>query len=196
VIDADHTGAYAWHERVLKLLQSEGVRGRWQLKSPHHPLALDALVARYPDARFIVTHRDPAISVASTISLVRILQSTFTQVDHMDTIRPLFTDMLVSMCERTMDARERLGADRFVDVAYRDLVRDPVGAVRAMYADLGEQLSPAAEAAMVAHTEQHRQHRFGKHEYTFEGLGLSKPAIDERFADYRSRYGHLYDLEG
>jgi hypothetical protein len=196
VIDADHAGAYAWHERVLKLLQSGGVRGRWQLKSPHHPLALDDLIARYPDARFIVTHRDPAVVVASTISLVRILQSTFTGVDHLDSIRPLFTDMLVTMCERTMAARDRYGDDRFVDVAYRDLVTDPVGAVRRLYADLGEELTPEAEAAMAAHTQEHRQNRFGRHSYTFEGLGLSRGAINERFATYQERFGQYYDHEG
>ena len=55
----DHAPVYRWHEKVLQLLQSGGVRGRWQLKSPQHALALEALVAQYPDARFIVTHRDP-----------------------------------------------------------------------------------------------------------------------------------------
>ncbi|HEY1492128.1 MAG TPA: sulfotransferase, partial [Steroidobacteraceae bacterium] len=30
----DHASAYAWHHRVLQVLQSGGVRGRWSLKSP------------------------------------------------------------------------------------------------------------------------------------------------------------------
>ena len=52
-------GAYDYHRLVLQTLQSAGVRGRWTLKSPHHALALDALVDTYPDARLVLMHRDP-----------------------------------------------------------------------------------------------------------------------------------------
>jgi hypothetical protein len=190
-VDADHGPVYRWHERVLKLLQSGGVRGRWQLKSPHHPLALDALAERYPDARFVVTHRDPVVCVASTVSLVRNLHSTFTPVDHLDAIAPSFSELLGIFVDRTMAARERLGEHRFVDVAYRELVEDPLGAVRGLYADLGEELPPGAEAAMAAHVAEHRQHRFGRHDYTMDELGLSRGSIEERFAVYRERYADL-----
>ena len=55
----DNRAAYDYHRLVLQTLQSGGVRGRWTLKSPHHALALDALVDTYPDARLVLLHRDP-----------------------------------------------------------------------------------------------------------------------------------------
>ena len=62
--------AYEYHRLVLQVLQSGGVRGRWTLKSPHHALALDALVDIYPDARLVLLHRDPVVLTASVCSLI------------------------------------------------------------------------------------------------------------------------------
>ncbi|MCB0994043.1 MAG: sulfotransferase [Acidimicrobiales bacterium] len=192
VMAHDHGPVYAWHETVLSLLQSGGVRGRWQLKSPHHPLALDAIVERYPDARFIVTHRDPATCVASTASLVRTLSSTFSDVDRPHEVAELWTDVLGTLADRLVEARERLGAERFVDVSYRALVEDPLGAVEGLYAGLDTDLSGAARAAMAAHVAEHVQHRHGRHDYGLEDFGLERGALDERFASYRERFApHL-----
>ena len=47
-----------------------------------------------------------------------------------------------------MEWRDAHGDDRFVDIAYDDLVRDPVAAVAGAYEHYGEQLSSQAEAAM------------------------------------------------
>ena len=60
--------AYDYHRLSLQLLQSRAP-GRWSLKAPGHLHALDALMAVYPDARLIVTHRDPSEVVPSSASL-------------------------------------------------------------------------------------------------------------------------------
>jgi hypothetical protein len=188
---ADHGPAYRWHERVLRLLQSGGVRGRWQLKSPQHAVAIEDLAARYPDARFVVTHRDPATCAASTTSLGRAFTATFGDRPDAAALAAFWTDTLSAMSDGLLGYRRRHGDDRFVDVAYRDLTGDPVGTVARIYDSLGEPLSSAAEAAMRDHASVAVQHRFGKHEYDWAGLGLDRSALDERFADYRSRFAEF-----
>jgi Sulfotransferase family len=69
LFDLDHTPAYEYHRLVLQLLQSANP-GRWQLKSPVHLVDPWALAATYPDARFVLTHRDPVQIVASVCSLL------------------------------------------------------------------------------------------------------------------------------
>ena len=64
--EADHHPAYRYHRMFLQHLQS-GVAGQWLLKSPAHLWQLDALVAEYPDALIVQTHRDP-LNVISSIS--------------------------------------------------------------------------------------------------------------------------------
>lgn len=192
VLGADHTPVYRWHERVLRLLQSGGVRGRWSLKSPHHAIALDALVQRYPDARFVVTHRDPATCVASAASLAREFARTFSDPPDGEVFGELWTDLLGAMGDGILRYRSEHGDGRFVDVAYRDLTGDPIGTVRAIAEGLGEPLPAAAEGALRAHVAVATQHRFGRHEYTWDDFGLERGALDERFAAYRERYAdHL-----
>jgi hypothetical protein len=192
VMAADHAPVYRWHDLVLRVLQSGGVRGRWQLKSPHHALALDALVQQHPDARFVVTHREPAECVASTASLVHTLSGTFCGGSTPEQIGRLWSDVHATMAERTMATRDRLDANRFVDVAYRDVKHDPVGTVHRIYDALGEELSPEADRAMREHAEVAVPERHGRHEYGLADFGLRREQIDERFATYRERFARYF----
>lgn len=187
ILRRDHTDTYRYHRRVLQLLQSE-VPGRWQLKTPHHALAAATIAEVYPDARFIWTHRDPATCIASTASIAASLSGTFSDAEWSTFEGRLWTRLLTEMIERTSAARAALGGDRFIDVDYRRLVSDPVGAVRGIYRDLGEPMDGAFEASLAAHANEHRQHKYGRHSYTFEDFGLNRDALNEQFADYRDTY--------
>ncbi len=183
----DYTSAYQYHRRVLQLLQSHAP-GRWSLKSPAHCLALDALLATYPDARFVVTHRDPVIVVASTCSLVRSLSGTFSDADHGTYVASHWPDVLEQIVTRSDAFRDAHGDERFYDVAYVDLVRDPVGTVRAIYEHFDEELSGDAAAAMARYASDNRQGKHGTHAYRLEDLGLDPVTLEERFAPYRERH--------
>lgn len=187
LLDCDHTSAYEYHHDVLALLQS-GAPGRWALKTPHHSLALDAVVNLYPDARLVMSHRDPVTVVASLCSLVRALSATFTDVDHGVASNEHWTSMAEAIVERVMTWRDVHGDDRFADVAYGDLLADPVGTVRSVYASFGEDLSPAAEAAMRRYVAEHPRGEHGRHGYEAESLGLDRRALSDRFATYRERF--------
>jgi hypothetical protein len=187
VLGVDHVPTYAHHKRVYQLLQSRHP-GRWVLKTPHHALAVDAIAEVYPDARFIWTHRDPATCIASTASISCGLGSTFSDADHRVAAGELWTEMITAMLERTADAHQRYG-DRFVDVDYRELVADPLATTAKLYDDLGIELTNEAEQRMAAHVAEHRQHRFGTHEYELADFGLERHALNDRLADYRAAYG-------
>jgi len=187
VLGHDHESVYRWHRRLLQLLQSRKP-GRWQLKSPHHAVSLPALVAAFPGARIVLTHRDPAVCVASTASLVRSLSGSFSEARHEREVGALWTGLLAAMGEGI----ERFAASGYahpiVHVPYAELTADPVGCVRRIYREIGEELSPAAEAAMRKHTGEHVQHRYGRHVYDPADFGLEQGALDERFASYRERF--------
>jgi hypothetical protein len=63
--------AYRYMKRVLQLLASRGGPQRWHLKSPPDSFFLDAVLEVFPDARFVMTHRDPAAVLGSVCSLLR-----------------------------------------------------------------------------------------------------------------------------
>lgn len=184
----DHRSAYDYHRRVLQVLQSGGVRGRWSLKSPHHALHLDALTAVYPDARLVLMHRDPVILCASVCSLITTLTKTFSDADHRRYIAEHWTDMLARSIAKVDAFRGAHPERRIVDVHYADLVRDPMATMRRVYAAFGDELDGQALRAMADHVESHPKGQFGRHAYDPGEFGLDAAAIAERFRPYVERY--------
>ena len=75
----DMAPAYAQHRLALQTLQSRQPTERWVLKTPYHLWHLDALLAAYPDARIVWTHRDPGPVVTSLASLANAGQRPLTR---------------------------------------------------------------------------------------------------------------------
>jgi len=196
VLQADHEPAYRYHRMMLQLLQSN-CPGRWQLKSPVHLLDPSALIEVYPDAKFVLTHRDPVNVIASVCSLVRSLTSTFTDVDFRDYIRATWPEVVATLLDRQnafRDAQIASGnGDAFIDVAYADLVADPLGTVATIYDALDHPFTEQAEAAMIVHSAEHRQNRFGTHSYSLEEWDLSRPELEERCTPYLTRYAEFLE---
>jgi hypothetical protein len=187
----DMSPAYRHHRLALQLLQSRAP-GRWSLKAPGHLFALDALTAEYPDARIVVTHRDPHKTVASSASLsltARPESLTRSRSDLHGYFGALWLEILGTMVDRLIEFRARRGDAGFADLHYLDFVRDPIAAVRGVYAHFSEALSGEAEAAMRRHLAASPQGRYGKHAYTGADFGLRRAAVDERFRAYCERFG-------
>lgn len=185
---ADDRPAYEYHQLVLQTLQSGGARGRWTLKSPHHALALDALVETYPDARLVLLHRDPVALVGSVCSLIDVMSSTFSDADHRDYIARHWTDTLEESVRRIDDFRARRPEHPVHDVRYADLARDPVGTVRGLYAALGLEPGAGGFEAMADHVVRHPRGELGGHAYDVARFGLAEGELRERFAGYVSAY--------
>lgn len=188
LLGADHRSAYEYHRAALQVLASNGVRGHWTLKSPHHAIALDALTAVYPDAHLVVLHRDPAVLCASACSLLSTLTGTFSDADHTAYIAEHWTRMLEVSIERIEAYRRANPGRRIIDVQYADLAVDPVGTVETIYAGCGRELSPQAREAICGYVDAHPRGRFGTHGYRLEDYGLRQEQIRERFADYVARH--------
>jgi hypothetical protein len=184
----DMQPAYDYHRLSLQVLQS-GAPGRWSLKAPGHLLALDALLATYPDARVVVLHRDPVRTVGSSASL-----SVTARPDSLSTASfdgyygQMWVDVLGTMVDRLVEHRDREGDDAFYDLHYRQLAADPVGAVRGIYEHFGETLTPEAETQMRAYLTAHPRGEHGAHDYELADFGLSESAVRDRFAAYCERF--------
>ncbi len=188
LFSTDHHSAYEHHKLALQILQSGGVRGHWALKSPHHAIALDELSDVYPDATFVMLHRDPVVVAASSCSLIRVLSKNLTDVDHTAYIARRWGNVLEACIDRVEDFRARRPGQRFVDVPYAQLVADPLEAMRTIYAGAGRELTPEAADAMQAYVDAHPKGKFGKHTYALDDLGLDGGELSERFSDYIKRH--------
>ena len=149
---------------------------------------MEAIAETYPDARFVVTHRDPVKALASVISLVNAISAMFSDADHKAYIAGHWTDLVSAMVNGVLDHRERHGDAAFHDMHHRELVSDPVGAVKKMYAQFGLELSADAERAMRAYAAEHGQGEHGRHSYSLADFGLERGALEERLARYFERF--------
>jgi hypothetical protein len=185
------TSTYAYHARMLKLLQSRRPPARWLVKAPSHNFHVEALAAQYPDARFIMCHRDPVQLVPSVASLLRSLHLDFfgEVLAPPEGLGAFVLEHLKVSIARIMGFRERHGDARFIDVRHREFNADPFGTVERIYAGQGLTLAPQARAAMASWQERHRKGAHGEHHYTAEEFGLDEGQIREAFAAYLQRFG-------
>ncbi|NLE81351.1 MAG: sulfotransferase [Rhodococcus sp.] len=182
----DWTNAYARHKKNLQLIGLPDRDKRWVLKNPSHLFALDELMAVYPDALIIQTHRPPSTIVPSVCSLAEQATAGWSEKFHGEVIGRSQLDLWARGLEQFTQARSKYNPAQFVDVDYHDFVADPLGTVDGIYSTFGLQLGASAQAAMESmHNESRSGARKPAHKYTLEEFGLTEQQVDERFSGYR-----------
>jgi hypothetical protein len=174
----DWTGAYRRHRRNLQLI-GLGTDRRWVLKNPSHLFGLDALLAVYPDALIVQTHRAPGVAIASVCSLAAQATAGWSETFSGEVIGRDQLELWASGLERFGAERARHDPARFFDVSYEGLVTDPVGTAEAVYAHFGLPFGGTAADAMRALTTGGRTG--SAHRYTLADFGLTTAEVVERF---------------
>jgi Sulfotransferase family len=181
--EQDWTGAYLRHRRNLQLIGLHDAGRRWVLKNPSHLFALDALLAVYPDALVIQTHRAPRAAIASVCSLAAQASDGWSTAFRGSVIGNDQLALWASGLERFTAERARHDPARFYDVRYEDFVADPMATVEAAYGHFGLALSGAAADAMRSLVGSSAS-AGPLHRYTLADFGLTGEQVDERFAGY------------
>ncbi|PRC56954.1 sulfotransferase, partial [Mycobacterium sp. ITM-2017-0098] len=75
---ADLHATLAYQRRVMKLLQWGEPTRPWRLKCPSHVLLLGQLDTVFPEARYVMTHRDPTDVILSVAELYADIIGSFT----------------------------------------------------------------------------------------------------------------------
>ena len=185
----DWTPAYARHRRNLALIGANEPGKRWVLKNPSHLFALDALLAVYPDALIVQTHREITTTLASSCSLSALATEGYSTKFAGATIGRDQLEMLGRGTDLFMAARDRHDPRQFYDVAFDDLARDPVGTVEAIYRHFDLPWDESVRAAVTAEDALARSgHRAPSHRYALADFGLTPQEVEERFAAYSARY--------
>jgi len=185
---ADMAPAYEFHRQFLQHLQAFAPRDRWVLKGPPHLFWPETLLETYPDARVVMTHRDPAEVLPSNASLIAHLRGVTDAAEA----KAVGAEQMIWLqgLDRTMAYRSRTPRpDRFVDVHYRDFIADPLAAVRAIYAHFDIDLTQDAGAAMRAFMANNQPEKHGKHVYTAEQFGLDAGTLHRECGKYIQHYG-------
>jgi omega-hydroxy-beta-dihydromenaquinone-9 sulfotransferase len=108
------------------------------LKSPTHSYRIKILLEMFPDARFIHIVRNPYVVYPSTVNLWKSLYRAFALVrPTSEGIEEQVLKDFVHLYRKVEEAKSRVDFDRFYELHYEELVRDPVGQMGALYDHLG-----------------------------------------------------------
>ena len=180
--------AYRYERKLLHLLNWQRSGERFILKSPHHLEFLDDLFNVFPNAKIIHTHRDPYKTLPSFCNMISYGRAIFS--DHVDPklVAQHWTNKCARMVNRSIESRQRIGDDKFLDISYYDLIKGPVETVRQIYQFLGTDFSSAVQENVEQKLTTNRQHKYGVHQYSMEAFGLTQAYIDELFGHYRETF--------
>jgi hypothetical protein len=188
LLSCDMTPAYRYHQRVLKLLQWRCPPTRWWLKSPAHMTSIDALDAVYPDARFVMTHRDLGHVLPSVCALKDALGSPL--ADHLDLVAlgRHETDLWSESLRRTIEFRDHGHEDRFFDIGFAEMQDDPIGAMERLYDAMGDELTEQTQARMQQWWKESDEGRRRGPRPAPKAYGLDLEAVRNEFAFYHDRF--------
>jgi hypothetical protein len=159
------------------------------LKSPLHLARLPALFAVYPDARVIMTHRDPARTVPSTASAVAV--GRWLRSDGVDphAVAGSVAFGLRMIMNGVAAARASLPGDQVAHVQYLDLVDDPVATIERAYGDIGIPFTDGHARRVSRHLEDRPATKHGVHRYGAADFGLDAGQVRADLEPYMDAFG-------
>ena len=184
---ADQTPAYAYYKRLLKLLQWKNPRTRWLLKSPEHQTFLPTLFKVFPDARVVMTHRDPVRAQGSVTSLLGTFywmrsDKAFDAKAFEELLTP---EGLAGRLNQVLDWIEKgdLPASQISHLRYADLVDDPAPTLERLYHDMNLPFTDQARDSVNAYLASKPKGKFGAHHYSVDGQDKTR-ALFSRYQSY------------
>ena len=195
--EADWSHVYEMHERQLQHLQWRNQRDRWVLKTGAHLWGLDHLLARYPDARIVFTHRDPVKSMTSYASLTALVRSMGS-----DTVDPVeiandWTARLQKVLVRAVAVRSAKAYPQaqFYDMYFQDFIHDQFREVARIYEAFSLPMSDVGAQRMQAFVADNPPGKHGIHRYEPHEFGVDPARVRAEFADYIEHFGLTPETE-
>jgi hypothetical protein len=189
--------AYQVHRRQLQLLQWRMKQPSWAVKYPNHVLAMDAILAVHPTARFVMTHRDPVQTLASIAKMTLTLRSTrYDQPVDAGRVGRQMLGFVRRHIDRIMAFCSSPAASRVTHVDYYRVVDDPASVMSEVHAGLGMETPAEVGAAVAAWRLHNPRGARGANPYTLEQFGLDPDAVAEQFQDYMRHFDIPRERDG
>lgn len=179
----------SWKKTFLQFLSELTFKDprRLVLKSPPHTCRIKVLLEMFPDARFVHIVRDPYTVFPSTVNLWKSLyqkqglqRPTFAGLEEyvFTTFRRVY--------EKLEEGRELIPSSNFHELRYEDLIRDPVGEMRALY----DQLGLGGFDQVLPQLEKYLKSVSGYETNRYQLSDEQRAEISRRWGDVIQRYGY------
>lgn len=185
-----HDDALAFHKKFLQFLQN-GRAERWVLKCPDHTFTLDAILRVYPDARFVILHRDPIAVLGSVAHLTQVLRQAFLRNIDVGEIGAQVSSRWIQGANLLLqfDQRPDVPTSRKFHMQYEEFTAAPLACIQRIYEYFDEELTISAAQAMEDQIKAKPRGGYGRHApYRLEAFKLSAAALQGGFTSYVQHY--------
>ncbi|MEX1217732.1 MAG: sulfotransferase [Acidimicrobiales bacterium] len=185
----DQTSSYAYAKTVIQIMQWYRPRERWVLKCPQHLEQIGPLLATFPDATIVVTHRDPVAVLQSTITMVTYGARSSYRTSKPEWYRDYWMERIGHLLDSSLRDRHLLPPDRTVDVYFHEYMADEIGTLQRIYDAAGIEFTDTARAEVVAYQADHPRGKEGKMMYDLRGdFGISPEDARTRYTAYMQTF--------
>jgi hypothetical protein len=187
----DQTPHYRYMLDVLKLLQWR--RGdssrRWVLKCPQHLEQIPVLRSVFPDATFVITHRDPLAVIQSTVTMLAYGERMRRASVDTGALVAYWAPRIEHLLRACVRDRDSLPAGHSIDVLFHEFMADDLAMVERIYEVAGLAMTGEARAQLQQFLAEHPRGREGRVVYDLPGdFGVDVDALRARFAFYFERF--------
>lgn len=158
----------------------------------HHitPVNLESLIKAFPDAQFITIHRDPVSQMKSACELVRVMSRSCHRHFNDDRIgfgrrvlRASIDDGKKLVNWRKDEKFKSKDFKRFIDIQFKDLIKNPMETVDNLYKDLNMNLTEQTKCKMLNYLNNYKKSN-SKVKYNLNDYGLSEQIVKDSMKFY------------
>jgi Sulfotransferase family len=187
---SDQTPYYQFMKMMLQALTFQRGGHRWLLKSPQHVEQLGPLMAVFPDATVVCTHRDPVDVAASMATMLTYAARLHVEPDRLRGVGQYWIDRMALMFEAMARDRHLVPTDQSIDVRFEDFMADDIAMVRRIYGLADQPFTDATEVGMQTYMEGHPRGVHGSVTYHMEDdFGIEPADLRTRLAGYSAQFG-------
>ena len=164
----DQSGTYAYLKKALQVLTFLNGPNRWVIKCPQHMEQLPALYKIFPDATFVITHRDPVGSIRSQLTMYTYAARMFRK--WVDLQEPLgyWPDRYERLLRACVRDRDILPPNQTIDVYFHDGIKNPDPILKEIYRIANIPLTNEVLADLHLYLAEHGEQTKGKIVYDLE----------------------------
>lgn len=163
-----------------------------RLLTMHHtsPVHMRALLKVFPDAQIITIHRDFVGQMKSSCELIKAISRPTRRQFVKDNegygrrvLRSVYLDAKKLVEWRKEGNYETKDFKRFIDVQFKDLIKNPIETVQEIYKQLDQEFTNEAKANMIKFLSNHKKSN-AKAKYDITDFGLTEQQIRDKFQFY------------
>jgi len=168
-------------------------KSHWVIKSTEYARYFPLIFEEYKDAKVVLTHRNPLITLPSLCRLWESWCIAFDRDGSFD--KHQFGQIIKIIHKKYLKVPLKYrkshpeNEDQIFDCIYSDFFSDPVSMVKRIYQKYDLKYTKEFEERMIVYLENNKQGKYGRHKYSLEEYGFDAVNLYAEYQEYMDHYG-------